>query len=97
LPRGRARLAIYRFRQGLQLFYSGDGGTYFVLFKREKRRLEIEDGALRSFDGGTYYHEIGEAGVDVSNYKEKCPITTRTMTRTTSFAWKTTRPPAQPP
>ena len=28
------------YRQGLQLFDSGNGGTYFVLFKREALRLE---------------------------------------------------------
>jgi hypothetical protein len=35
-----------RFTQGLLLYDrdSGDGGQHFVLYKREKRRLEIEDG-----------------------------------------------------
>ena len=59
------------FRQGVQLYDSSDDGTYFVLFKRESRRLEIEGGAHRSFDGA-YYHACGEAGVDGSNYKEMC-------------------------
>jgi hypothetical protein len=59
------------YRQGVQLYGSSDGGNYFVLYKREPLRLEVEGGALRSFDGA-YYHASGEAGVDGSNYKETC-------------------------
>ena len=57
-------------RKGLQL-YDLEDRLEFVVYTREKRRLEDAEGVSRLHDG-VYYHALGADHVDGSNYKEEC-------------------------